>query len=186
MNRVTSKLALGSLILASIAAPVLGESPDKIHVRGRVGVQGGVTETTTISIQLFRLTRDNFGNPTLGGRAENAFLTLDPGTAGGTATFDAELDVDAEYEVVVVPIRANGDMRSDGRDYFATQKMSGEYPSDTQVLHAGSVNQLDIPLKWIDAKDLKRSNILQVIPRKTRGDYLMTLAVNDPTNVKIM
>ena len=184
MNRMLSRTVVAGLFLAGVAGSVVGGGPETVKVRGRIGVEGGVSQSTTIRIQWYRLKRDNFQVPSLDGTADSATLTFDPGDSA-PRSFETTLDVNSEYEMVVVPITADGEPRKDGRYYFARPNMTGDYPSDTQILHPGGVNQLDIPLKWADAKVL-HSNIMQVVPRKSHRDFLLTLAISDPTNLNLM
>ena len=184
MTRAFSRVVVVALFLAGVAGTVAGGGPETVKVRGRIGIEGGASQSTTIAIAWYRLKRDNFQVPSIDGPADRTTITFDAGS-NTPQTFETTLDVNAEYEMVVVPITADGDPRKDGRYYFARANMTGDYPSDTQVLHPGGVNQLDIPLKWVSSKDV-RSNILQVVPRKSHRDFLMTLAISDPTNLNVM
>lgn len=185
-RNVMTCLAAGALVLG-LSGLVKGDGPDTVRIEGRIGVVGGVSQTTTLSIQLFKVQRDHLGQFQLAGPAENRIVTLEPGSAGATGTFDADLEVgDIEYEVVVVPLDADGNMRSDGRYYFAGPDMTGDYPEKVVTLVPGQVNQLDMPLDWGWSSKRKQSNILQVVPRKSKGDFLMSVSVSDPTDVKIM
>jgi hypothetical protein len=184
MKRVFTRVVVAGLFLAGVAGSVVGGGPETVKVRGLIGIEGGVTQNTTIAIAWYRLKRDNFQVPSIDGPADRTTLTFEPGSSA-PQSFETTLDVNAEYEMVVVPITPDGDPRKDGRYYFARPNMTGDYPSDTQVLHPGGVNQLDIPLKWVPSKEA-HSNILQVVPRKSHRDFLMTLAISDPTNLNVM
>jgi hypothetical protein len=185
-RKLMTGLATAALVMG-FAGFVRGEGADTVRIEGRLGVVGGVSEATTLSIQLFKVQRDHLGQFQLAGPAENRIVTLEPGSGGATGTFEAELEVgDVEYEVVVVPLDADGNMRSDGRYYFAGPDMTGDYPEKVVTLVPGQVNQLDMPLQWGWLSQRKQSNILQVVPRKSKGDFLMSVAVSDPTDVRIM
>ena len=178
-----------AVLLFGLTGTANGEGPDKVRIEGRIAVVGSLAQPTTLSIQFFKVERDHLGQFQLAGPAENQIVSLtpNPNGSGATGTFDADLAVgDIEYEVVVVPLDADGNMRSDGRYYFAGPDMTGEYPERVVTLVPGQVNQIDMPLDWAWSSQRKQSNMLQVVPRKSKGDYLMSVSISDPTNVKIM
>lgn len=198
MNRIAGNIVVGAVLSLGAAAqlaqaqapPVEAAAPaGTVHVRCRVGVPSGVTEPMTMSVQLYRVGRDNLGNYKLAGESQNLFLNLTPGAGGtGSGIFDAELSSgkDVEYELKVVPLDRDGNERTDGRYYFVSPDATGDFFEKTVSLRPGEINEIAVDLKWLSKAQQYKSNFLQVVPRPGRTDYFLALFVNDPTDIDLM
>lgn len=160
-----------------------------MHVRCNIAVPSGVTEPITMMAQVYRVGRDNLGNYKLLGQTQNLIVAVTPGEGGsGSGVFDTDLEVgaDAEYEFKVVPLDKDGYERKDGRYCFVGTEIKGDLYDKTISLRAGVPNEVFVNLRWIPLDQLIKSNFLQVVQNPEHSDYLLSLYVNDPTNIDVL
>jgi hypothetical protein len=93
---------------------------------------------------------------------------------------------DSEYEFKVVPLDKDGYERKDGRYCFVGTELTGDLYDKTVSLHPGAVNEVTVNLKWIPRDQLYKSNFLQVVQDPGRAEYLLSLYVNDPTDIDVL
>jgi hypothetical protein len=139
--------------------------------------------------QVYRVGRDNLGKYQLQGQTQNLIVAVTPGEGGsGSGVFDTDLEVgaDAEYEFKVVPLDKDGYERKDGRYCFVGTEIKGDLYDKTISLRPGVPNEVFVNLRWIPLDQLIKSNFLQVVQDPERSDYLLSLYVNDPTDIDVL
>ena len=190
MSRTTDSMLVAAGLLLGATGFALAEAPaaKTIHVRCSIAVPSGVTEPLTMMAQVYRVGRDNLGNYKLQGQTQNLIVVLTPGESGsGSGGFDTDLEVgDAEYEFKVVPLDKDGNERKDGRYCFVSSEMNGDLYDKTVSLRPGVPNEVIVNLRWIPQDQLVKSNFLQVVQDPGRDEYLLSLSLNDPTNIDVL
>ena len=160
-----------------------------MHVRCSIAVPSGVTEPMTMMAQVYRVGRDNLGKYKLLGQTQNLIVVLTPGEAGtGAGIFDTDLEVgtEAEYEFKVVPLDKDGNERKDGRYCFVSSEITGDLYDKTVSLRPGEANEVIVNLRWIPQDQQIKSNFLQVVQDPGHAEYLLSLYLNDPTDIDLL
>jgi len=190
MRRTDSILVAAGLFLAATDF-ARTQAPDvkTMHVRCNIAVPSGVTEPMTMMAQVYRVGRDNLGKYQLQGQTQNLIVALTPGEGGtGSGVFDTDLEVgnDAEYEFKVVPLDKDGYERKDGRYCFVGTELQGDLYDKTVSLRPGVRNEVIVNLRWIPQDQQMKSNFLQVVRDPGRSEYLLSLYLNDPTDIDVL
>jgi hypothetical protein len=191
MSRTTESIvvAAGVFLLATGFAGAQAPDAKTMHVRCNIAVPSGVTEPITMMAQVYRVGRDNLGKYQLQGRTQNLIVAVTPGEGGsGSGLFDTDLEVgaDAEYEFKVVPLDKDGYERKDGRYIFVGTEITGDLFDKTITLRPGVANEVIVNLRWIPRDDKIKSNFLQVVQDPGRSEYLLSLYLNDPTDIDVL
>jgi hypothetical protein len=191
MSRATESIvvAAGVFLLATGFAGAQAPDAKTMHVRCNIAVPSGVTEPITMMAQVYRVGRDNLGKYQLQGRTQNLIVAVTPGEGGsGSGLFDTDLEVgaDAEYEFKVVPLDKDGYERKDGRYIFVGTEITGDLFDKTITLRPGVANEVIVNLRWIPRDDKIKSNFLQVVQDPGRSEYLLSLYLNDPTDIDVL
>jgi hypothetical protein len=195
MSRATDSIlvAAGVFLASTGFAGAQAPGAKTMHVRCNIGIPSGLTEPMTMMAQVYRVGRDNLGKYQLQGQTQNLIVAVMPGVGGsGSGVFDTDLEVgaDAEYEFKVVPLDKDGYERKDGRYCFVgtetTGGLTGDLYDKTVTLRPGVANEVNVSLKWIPRDQLYKSNFLQVVQDPGRSDYLLSLYVNDPTDIDVL
>jgi hypothetical protein len=167
------------------------QAPDAktMHVRCNIAVPSGVNEPITMMAQVYRVGRDNLGKYKLQGQTQNLIVAVTPGEGGsGSGVFDTDLEVgaDAEYEFKVVPLDKDGYERKDGRYIFVGTEITGDLFDKTISLRPGVPNEVIVNLRWIPRDEKIKSNFMQVVQDPGRSEYLLSLYLNDPTDIDVL
>jgi hypothetical protein len=193
MSRTTDYIlvAAGVFLAATGFAGAQAPGAKSMHVRCNIAVPSGVTEPLTMMAQVYRVGRDNLGKYQLQGQTQNLIVAVTPGEGGsGSGVFDTDLEVgaDAEYEFKVVPLDKDGYERKDGRYCFVGtgRELTGDLYDKTVTLRPGVPNEVMVNLRWVPKDQLYKSNFLQVVQDPGHTDYLLSLYVNDPTDIDVL
>ena len=191
MSRATdSVLVAAGLILAATGfARAQAQVAKTMHIRCNIAVPSGVTEPMTMMAQVYRVGRDNLGKYKLLGQTQNLIVVLTPGEGGtGSGVFDTDLEVgnEAEYEFKVVPLDKDGNERKDGRYCFMSPDTTGDLYDKTVSLRPGQPNEVIVNLRWIPREQQIKSNFLQVVQDPGHAEYLLSLYLNDPTDIDVL
>jgi hypothetical protein len=182
-------VAAGVLLVANGFAGAQAPGAGTMHVRCNIAVPSGVTEPITMMAQVYRVGRDNLGKYQLQGQTQNLIVAVTPGEGGsGSGVFDTDLEVgaDAEYEFKVVPLDKDGYERKDGRYIFVGTEITGDLYDKTISLRPGVPNEVVVNLRWIPRDEKIKSNFLQVVQDPGRSEYLLSLYLNDPTDIDVL
>jgi hypothetical protein len=182
-------VAAGLLLAATGFARAEAPEAKTMHVRCSIAVPSGVTEPMTMMAQVYRVGRDNLGKYKLLGQTQNLIVVLTPGEAGaGSGIFDTDLEVgnEAEYEFKVVPLDKDGNERKDGRYCFVSSEITGDLYDKTVSLRPGEANEVIVNLRWIPQDQQIKSNFLQVVQDPGHAEYLLSLYLNDPTDIDLL
>jgi hypothetical protein len=191
MRRATESfvVAAGVFLLATGFAGAQAPDAKTMHVRCNIAVPSGVTEPITMMAQVYRVGRDNLGKYQLQGQTQNLIVAVSPGEGGsGSGVFDTDLEVgaDAEYEFKVVPLDKDGYERKDGRYIFVGTEITGDLFDKTITLRPGVANEVIVNLRWIPRDEKIKSNFMQVVQDPGRSEYLLSLYLNDPTDIDVL
>jgi hypothetical protein len=190
MTRTTQSVLVTAGLFFAATGFARAQPPEAktMHIRCSIAVPSGVTEPLTMMAQVYRVGRDNLGKYKLEGQTQNLIVVLTPGEAGtGSGGFDTDLVVgEAEYEFKVVPLDKDGYERKDGRYCFVSSEMNGDLYDKTVSLRPGQPNEVIVNLRWIPKDQQVKSNFLQVVQDPGNAEYLLSLSLNDPTDIDVL
>lgn len=191
MSRTTDSILVAAGVFLAAIGFAGAQAPDAktMHVRCNIAVPSGVTEPMTMMAQVYRVGRDNLGKYKLQGQTQNLIVQLMPGERGtGAGVFETDLEVgaEAEYEFKVVPLDKDGYERKDGRYIFVGTEITGDLYDKTVSLRPGVSNEVMVSLRWIPQDQQIKSNFMQVVQDPGRTEYLLSLYLNDPTDIDVL
>jgi len=191
MSRTTGSILVAAGVFLAATGFAGAQAPDAktMHVRCNIAVPSGVTEPMTMMAQVYRVGRDNLGKYKLQGQTQNLIVALTPGEGGtGAGVFETDLEVgaEAEYEFKVVPLDKDRYERKDGRYCFVGTEITGDLYDKTVSLRPGVSNEVIVSLRWIPQDQQVKSNFMQVVQDPGRAEYLLSLYLNDPTDIDVL
>jgi len=178
-------LGLAASCLAAVQAVAQSPATGSAHIRCKLSAPSGVKEPLTIAAQIYRVSRDAFGEYKSQGQPQSLYVNLTPGPQSDDSSWfetDIELGDGVEYELRVVALDNQGYERKDGGYLLVSPDATDDYFEQTVTLRPGEINELYLNLRWIGGEPSK-SNLMQVVPRAGHPDYELSLYTNESTNI---